>query len=45
MGRACITNELKRIAFRILSEKQEGKRPLVKQGVGGWIILKWILEG
>jgi hypothetical protein len=25
-------------------EKPEGKRPLENQDVGGWIILKWILE-
>jgi hypothetical protein len=24
--------------------KSEGKRPLEDQGVGGWTILKWILE-
>jgi hypothetical protein len=30
-----------RNAYRILVGKPEGKRPL---GVGGWTILKWILE-
>jgi hypothetical protein len=32
MGRACSTNDEKRNAYRLLV------------GVGGWIILKWILE-
>jgi hypothetical protein len=31
-------------AYRILMGKQEGKRPLGNQDVGGWTILKWILE-
>jgi hypothetical protein len=34
----------KRNAYRILVGKPEGKRPLGRQGVGGWTILKWILE-
>jgi hypothetical protein len=32
----------KRNAYRVLVGKREGKRPL---GLGGWTILKWILEG
>jgi hypothetical protein len=39
MGRACSTNGEKRIAYRVLVGKQEGKRPVGKQDVGGWIIL------
>jgi hypothetical protein len=31
-------------AYRILAGKPEGKRPLENQDVGGWTILKWILE-
>jgi hypothetical protein len=34
----------KRNAYRILVGKPEGKRPLEDQDVGGWTILKWILE-
>jgi hypothetical protein len=33
----------KRNAYRILVRKPEGKRPQENQGIGGWIILKWIL--
>jgi hypothetical protein len=33
-----------RNAYRILEGKPEGKRPLEDQDVGGWRILKWILE-
>jgi hypothetical protein len=33
--------EEKSNAYRTLVGKPEGKRP---QDVGGWIILKWILE-
>jgi hypothetical protein len=29
---------------RGMVEKLEGKSPLQDQGVGGWKILKWILE-
>jgi hypothetical protein len=32
--------EAKRNAYRILTGKPEGKRPLEDQGVGVWIILK-----
>jgi hypothetical protein len=34
----------KRNAYRLLVGKPEGKRPLGRQGVDGWIILGWILE-
>jgi hypothetical protein len=33
-----------RNAYRILVDIPEGKRPLEDQDVGGWTILKWILE-
>jgi hypothetical protein len=33
-----------RNAYRILVGKPERKRPLGRQDVGGWTILKWILE-
>jgi hypothetical protein len=32
-------------ACRILLGKPGGKRPLGRQGVGGWTVLKWILDG
>jgi hypothetical protein len=41
MGRACSTNEEKGNLYGMLVRKPEGKRP---QNVGGWVILKWILE-
>jgi hypothetical protein len=34
----------KRNAYGILVENPEGKTPLGKPEVGGWAILKWILE-
>jgi hypothetical protein len=34
----------KRNAYRILVGNPEGKRPLGRPDVGGWTILKWILE-
>jgi hypothetical protein len=34
----------KRSAYRILVGKPEGKRPLARKEVGGWTVLKWILE-
>jgi hypothetical protein len=34
----------KRNAYRILVGKPEGKRLLEDKEVGGWTILKWILE-
>jgi hypothetical protein len=40
MGRA-----EKKNACRILVGNPEGKRPLEDQDVGGWTILKWILDG
>jgi hypothetical protein len=44
MGRAHSTNGEKRNAYRILLGNPEGKRPLGDQDIGGWIILKWILD-
>jgi hypothetical protein len=35
----------RRISYRILVGKPEGKKPLADQDVSGCIILKWILEG
>jgi hypothetical protein len=35
---------VRRNAYRILVRKPEGKRPMEDQGVGGWTLLKWILE-
>jgi hypothetical protein len=37
-------NGEKRNAYRILVGKPEGNRPLRRLRVGGWTILKWILE-
>jgi hypothetical protein len=34
----------KRNAYRILVGKPEGKNHLEDQDIGGWPILKWILE-
>jgi hypothetical protein len=45
MSRACSTNGEKRNAYRILVGTPEGKNHKEDQGVGGRIILKWILEG
>jgi hypothetical protein len=44
MGRAYSTTGEKGNAYRILVEKQEGNKLLGRQYVGGWMILKWILE-
>jgi hypothetical protein len=44
MGRACSTTGQKRNAYRILVGKPEEKNTKTDQDVGGWIILKWILE-
>jgi hypothetical protein len=33
-----------RNAYRILVGKSEGRRPLGDQDIGGWTVLKWILE-
>jgi hypothetical protein len=35
---------VRRNAYRILVRIQEGKRPLGRPSIGGWTILKWILE-
>jgi hypothetical protein len=34
----------KRIVYRILAGKSEGRRSLEDLDVGGWIILQWFLE-
>jgi hypothetical protein len=34
----------KRNSYRLLAGKPEGKRPLGRPNVGGWIILGWIFE-
>jgi hypothetical protein len=44
MGRAYSTNGEKKNAYRRLVGKPEEKRPLGRKDVGGWTILKWILE-
>jgi hypothetical protein len=44
MDRACSTNGEKRNAYRILVGKSEGKNHWEDQDVGGWTVLKWILE-
>jgi hypothetical protein len=44
MSRACSTNGEKRNIYRILVGKPEGKNHWEDQDVGGWKILKWILE-
>jgi hypothetical protein len=44
MGRSCSTNGEKRKAYILLVGKSEGKRPLGRLDVGGWITLRWILE-
>jgi hypothetical protein len=31
-------------SYRILVGKPEGKRPVGRQNVDGWIILRWILD-
>jgi hypothetical protein len=35
---------VKRKAYRVLMGSPEGKRSLGRQDLGGWKILKWILE-
>jgi hypothetical protein len=44
MGMACSTNGEKRNADRILWESQKERDYWENQDVGGWTILKWILE-
>jgi hypothetical protein len=34
----------KRNEYKLLVGTREGKRPLGRPDVGGWTILKWILE-
>jgi hypothetical protein len=41
---ACSTNGEKRNAYRILVGKTDGRKQVGRPDVGGWIILKWILE-
>jgi hypothetical protein len=44
MGRACSMNRENRNAYRILVGKPEEIDHWEDQDVGGWTILKWILE-
>jgi hypothetical protein len=45
MGWACSTYGAKRNAYRILVGKARRKETTKKtKDIGGWIILKWILE-
>jgi hypothetical protein len=44
VDRACSTKREKRNANRILVGKPEGMNHQHDKNVGGWIILKWILE-
>jgi hypothetical protein len=44
MGGPCSTNGEKWNAYRLLVGKPEEKRSPGRQDVGGWTILKWILE-
>jgi hypothetical protein len=39
-----MVKEKKRNAYRLLVGKVEGKTPMGRPRLGGWIILKWILE-
>jgi hypothetical protein len=43
MGGPCSKNGEKRNIYRLLVGKPEGKRPLGRPSVGGWM-LGWILE-
>jgi hypothetical protein len=45
MGRACNTNGKNRNAYRIWWESQKERDHYEDEDVGGWTILKWILEG
>jgi hypothetical protein len=45
MGRPCSTNGEKRNAYRTLVGNQKERDHEEDQNVGGWIILKLILEG
>jgi hypothetical protein len=44
MDRTCSTNEEKWTALRYWWESQMERDHWGDQGVGGWTILKWILE-
>jgi hypothetical protein len=44
MVRACSTNRWKRNVYGILGGKPEGKGPLGRQDVSGWIIIKWNID-
>jgi hypothetical protein len=44
MGGSCNTNGEKRNAYRILWESQKERDHWEDKDVGGWTILKWILE-
>jgi hypothetical protein len=43
-GRASSTNGERKNVYRIMVGKPEGKRHNEDQDVGGWTILKWILD-
>jgi hypothetical protein len=43
-GRACSTNGEEEECTEDLVGKPEGKKPIEDQDVGGWIILKWVLN-
>jgi hypothetical protein len=40
----CSINGEEMIAHRLLVGKPEGKRPLERQNIGGWITLRWVWE-
>jgi hypothetical protein len=44
MGGAYSVHGEMRIAYKMLVVKPEGKKPLGRPGVGGRILLKWIVE-
>jgi len=44
MGGACSTCGERRGAYRILVGNPEGKRELEDPGVGGRVILRWVLR-
>jgi hypothetical protein len=44
VGGGCSTNGEKGKPYRLLVEKLEEKRPQEDKDVGGWVILRWMLE-